>query len=188
MCVKCAGEHKVDVCDNEEIKCANCEEEHKSSSSECRIYQVKLDEKLKVINKSNPKIGASVRQYSQVVDTNRENETLKDTLIASITDSFQTMQMKIDASFSAQTTELKTSIQKVEADVHLYKAKEFYVHCDMFRIMNNNNPLTSEQLRAFHDSFKFHHNFEINMTSAASYNKNGGHKKKNNKEIMYLNE
>jgi hypothetical protein len=50
-----------------------------------------------------------VRQYSQAVNANRENETLKETLIASITDSIQTMQMKIDASFSAQTTELKKS-------------------------------------------------------------------------------
>ncbi len=44
--------------------------------------------------------------------------------------------MKIDASFSVQITELKKSIQKVEADVHEYEAKEFNVQCDMFRILN----------------------------------------------------
>ena len=58
----------------------------------------------------------------------------------------------------------------------------------MLRIMNNNSTLTSEQIRACHDSFKFHHNFELNTTSLMNYNKNGGYKKKNNKDIKYIDE
>ena len=81
VCLKCSGKHRVDECDSQELRCANCGEEHKSSSSECNVL-------------------SSIRK----------------------------------------------KIKEAEADFQLYKAKEFFVNVEMFKIMNNDVAPTSDQI------------------------------------------
>ena len=191
VCLKCSGEHRVDECQSNVIKCANCDEEHKSSSSECKVFKSKLDEKMRSLNKGKTNQATTIRVYSQAANSELQHEVLLDKITANMKAGFDNMQKKIDDSFDKQANELSTirnAIKAIESDAQLYKAKEFYVICDMFRIMNNNVAPTSDQVRAFHEAVKFHHNLEINLTSATNYNKNGGYKKKSNKDIKYLNE
>ncbi len=191
VCLKCSGDHKVDECDSEEIRCANCGDNHKSSSSDCNVFKLKLEEKMKNLNKNKENQSSSMRVFSQAVNNNDQQQLLIETITSNMRAGFENMQKTIDDSFVKQTSELSSirkEIKAVESDFQMYKAKEFYVNCNMFRIMNNNVAPTSDQIRGFHDSFKFHHNFEINLTSVTNYNKNVGYKKKSNKDIKYLNE
>jgi hypothetical protein len=38
-CVKCGGKHKLSECKTNQIKCANCNENHTSNYVGCKIYQ-----------------------------------------------------------------------------------------------------------------------------------------------------
>jgi hypothetical protein len=191
VCLKCSGEHRVDECDSQEIRCANCGEEHKSSSSECNVFKLKLEEKMKIINKNKDNQMTTKRVFSQAVNNIDQQQVLIDTITLNMRAGFENMQKKIDDSFAKQKDELsciRKEIKEVEADFQLYKAKEFFVNVEMFKIMNNDVAPTSEQIRGFHDAFKFHHNFEINISSVKNYFKNEGFKKKSNRDIKYLNE
>ena len=100
------------------------------------------------------------------------------------------MQKSINESFNKQTfqiNEIKSSFSCLEKNMQLNIAKDFFVSCDLFRIMNNTSP-TSERIRQMVESIKVHHNIDVNLSSAINYNKNGGYKKKENKEISYLND
>jgi hypothetical protein len=128
VCLKCSGDHIVDERDSEEIRCANCGDNHKSSSSECNVFKLKLEEKIKKLNKNKENQSSSIRIFSQAVSNNDQQQLLIETITSNMMAGFENMQKKIDDSFVKQTSELSSirkEIKAVESDFQMYKAKEF---------------------------------------------------------------
>jgi hypothetical protein len=72
ICVKCGGTHKLADCQSDQIKCANCKENHTSSYAGCKIFQKQVKEKIEHIKKkADSHVGN--RQFSQIVKSNQSS-------------------------------------------------------------------------------------------------------------------
>ena len=68
-CSICAGPHKTDECNNTEVyKCANCNEQHKSTDSACAIRKRYLEMREKLSNKASHRIQAQPKITNNAVN------------------------------------------------------------------------------------------------------------------------
>ena len=70
VCLKCSGSHNIKDCDSNSIKCANCDEEHKSNSSECELYKIKLNEVKRNPLRNSSNETTTVKFYSEAIKNN----------------------------------------------------------------------------------------------------------------------
>jgi hypothetical protein len=72
ICVKCGGTHKLADCQSNQIKCANCKENHTSSYAGCKIFQKQVKEKIEHIRKKAYRYShAGNRQFCQIVKSSQ---------------------------------------------------------------------------------------------------------------------
>jgi hypothetical protein len=86
------------------MRCSNCGEEHKSSSSECNVFKFKLEEKMKIINKNKDNQTTTKRVFSQACNNNDQQQLLIDTITSDMRAGFENMQKKKDDSFANKRT------------------------------------------------------------------------------------
>ncbi len=98
-CLKCGGNHKVENCISNDLKCVNCNQEHTSIYKMCPVYQVKLDEKMKKLatatNKAQP---TNIRLYSQAIGNQNDLEAIKNIIILSMKTNMEFMEKNINDS------------------------------------------------------------------------------------------
>ena len=186
VCLKCGGQHSVQMCLSDEVKCANCEEQHTSSYKLCPVFQSKLDEKLKKMNTKSTIQSSrltSVRTYSQVINNNKQElQELKSSIIDSVNSSIENNRQII----LEQISKFQSKIDKVQLDLDLYKAKQIFHNLDVLKIVNIK--INDEQVKKIVESAKQHGVGYINGSSLSDYNKINLSLNKDYSKIKYLND
>ena len=183
ICVKCGDRHKVKYCIATEVKCHNCKGDHTSSYGGCEIYQKNLNEKMEKIKVKNSNVNV-VRQFSQVVKSNNENENILINLSATIENMNKKLDQiesnlvaiidsKIDSlklEFTESINELKGGFDK-QVKEHIEKSvqKQIYYVIDMFNILLPNLKPTNNQIEAIANSLSRHQLAILNKQNYSSY-------------------
>ena len=124
-CSKCGESHKVEQCNSNYTKCANCSEDHSSLSKDCRYY---IREKEIINIKVNKDVSFSRAKeiYNQTFNIDIQKRTMSETIKTNVTNYKDEANNNI---FYDQNQDLKKKMLKFTTNINKFKDLKEAVNC-----------------------------------------------------------